>query len=239
MRHWRLMLEVGDILPVGGSETNIVVDRGLGHGLPMVEVMTLGLGRAEVMSLTRGRAREQGGEAGVHGLLVECSVSQHLGYDAILFPSHVRGAPTADIRASPGVKPLVCANSGHVASSNHCVVSKRYRDNIRIHPIIATILISCLQENDVVILDRVVIHEERIDVVHVHGELAHRCWCGGGARAGNAVVDAVVDVVDVPPQLGLLRDLQVLLVDQGGPLRLSWHRKMFEPYQRIESLEIN
>ena len=59
MGHWRLVLEVGDVLPVVGSEANIVVHRSLGQGLAMMEVMTLGLGGAQVMPFTRGRAREQ------------------------------------------------------------------------------------------------------------------------------------------------------------------------------------
>ena len=42
-------------------------------------------------------------------------------------------------------------------------------------------------------------------------------------------VDAVVNVVDVPSQLGLLRDLQVLLIDRGGSLSLRGNRKMLEP----------
>ena len=95
-----------------------------------------------------------------------------------------------------------------------------------VNPIIAIVVIGCLEKDDVVILYGVVVHEERIDVIHVHGELAHGCWCCCRARTSNTVVDTVVNVVDVPTQLGLLCNLQVLLIDQGGARCLRWHWQM-------------
>ena len=95
-----------------------------------------------------------------------------------------------------------------------------------INPIIAIIFIGCLEKADVVILYGIV--EERIDVIHVHRELAHGCWCCRRARDSNTVVDAVVDVVDVPSHLGIIGNLQGLLVDQGGALCLCRHRQMLE-----------
>ena len=93
-----------------------------------------------------------------------------------------------------------------------------------INPIIAIIFISCLEKADVVILYGIV--EERIDVIHVHREVAHGCWCCRRARDSNTVVDDVVNVVDVPTQLGLLCNLQVLLIDQGGARCLRWPWQM-------------
>ena len=222
MGHRGLMLEIGDVLPLVRSEANIVVDRSLGHRLTMI-LVTLGLGGTQVMGLTRGRAGEERGEAGIHGLLGKCSVSQHLGDDAILLT-----LTTADIGAGPGIKSLVVTNCGHVASANDRVVSKRYWNYVMVHPIIAIVVIGCLEKDDVVIIYGVVVHEEWIDVIHVHGELAHGCRCCCRARTSNTVVDTVVNVVDVPTQLGLLGNLQVLLVDQGGSLCLRWHRQMLQ-----------
>ena len=87
MGHRGLMLEIGDVLPMLRSEANNAVDRSLGQRLTMIIV-------TQVIGLTRGWAGEEGWEAGVHGLLGKCSVSQHLGDDAILFP-----LTTADIGA--------------------------------------------------------------------------------------------------------------------------------------------
>ena len=95
-----------------------------------------------------------------------------------------------------------------------------------INPIIAIIFIGCLEKADVVILYGIV--EERIDVIHVHRELAHGCWCCRRARDSNTVVDADVDVVDVLSQIGFIGNLQGLLVDQGGALCLRWHRQMLQ-----------
>ena len=62
-----------------------------------------------------------------------------------------------------------------------------------INPIIAIIFIGCLKKADVVVLYDIV--EERIDVIHVHREVAHGCWCCRRARDSNTVVNDVVDVV--------------------------------------------